>query len=46
MRAVATPAQPAIEAGTGYELPVDVEVTDPSGEVVFRARIAMWLSPR
>jgi acyl-coenzyme A thioesterase PaaI-like protein len=46
MRAVATPAQPAIEAVKGYELPVDVEVTDPSGQVVFRARIAMWLSPR
>ena len=46
MRAVATPAQPAIEADTGYELPVDVEVTDPAGEAVFRARISMWISPR
>ena len=46
MRAVATPAQPAIEAGAGYELPVNVEVTNPSGEVVFRACIIMWLSPR
>jgi acyl-coenzyme A thioesterase PaaI-like protein len=46
MRAVATPAQPAVEAAEGYELPVDVEVTDPSGEAAFRARITMWLSPR
>ncbi|MFC3716865.1 hotdog fold domain-containing protein [Luteimonas soli] len=46
MRAVATPAQPVVEADSGYELPVEVEVTDPSGEAVFRARIAMWVSPR
>ena len=46
MRAVATPAQPAIEADAGYELPVDVEITDPAGEAVFRARIRMWISPR
>lgn len=46
MRAVATPAQPAIEAAAGYELPVDVEVTNPAGEAVFRARISMWVSPR
>lgn len=46
MRAVATPAQPAVESGAGYDLPVDVEVTDPAGDAVFRARIAMWVSPR
>jgi len=46
MHAVATPAQPVAEADTGYELPVDVEVTDPSGRIVFRANIAMWVSPR
>lgn len=46
MRAVATPAHPAIESEAGYDLPVDVEITGPSGEAVFRARIAMWVSPR
>ena len=34
------------EAAQGYELPVEVEVADPSGKPVFRARIAMWISPR
>ncbi|TWG94413.1 acyl-coenzyme A thioesterase PaaI-like protein [Luteimonas sp. J16] len=46
MRAVATPAFAPHEAAQGYELPVDVEVADPSGKPVFRARIAMWISPR
>ena len=46
MRAVATPDIPAIEAGHGYELPVSVLVTDPSAVAVFRASVAMWVSPR
>ena len=46
MRAVATTAQPVAEADAGYELPVEVDVTDPAGVPVFRARIAMWVSPR
>lgn len=46
MRAIATPAATPHESDTGYELPVDVEVADPSGRIVFRARIAMWVSPR
>ena len=46
MRAVATPAEPVVAADQGYVLPVDVVVTDPAGEAVFRARISMWLSPR
>ena len=46
MRAVATPAQAIVEASAGYELPVDINVTDPAGETVFHARITMWLSPR
>jgi acyl-coenzyme A thioesterase PaaI-like protein len=29
----------------GFELPVLVEVKDAAGELVFDARIAMWLSP-
>jgi len=46
LRAVATPAQAIIEAPAGYELPVNIVVTDASGEAVFHARITMWLSPR
>ncbi|MFT3763494.1 MAG: hotdog fold domain-containing protein [Pseudoxanthomonas sp.] len=46
MRAVATPAFAPCEAAEGYELPFEVVVTDPQNEPVFRARIAMWVSPR
>ncbi|TYT25702.1 DUF4442 domain-containing protein [Luteimonas viscosa] len=46
MRAIAVPAFSPHEADAGYELPVQVDVSDPSGEMVFRARIAMWVSPR
>lgn len=46
MRAVAKPQVEPRESSEGYELPVVVEVFDPSGEAVFRARIAMWVSPR
>jgi len=46
MRGVATPDIPIVEAATGYELPVSVVVTDPTGDAVFRARIAMWVSPK
>lgn len=46
MCAVATPAQPIIESAQGYDLPVDVAIVDPAGDAVFRARIAMWVSPR
>lgn len=46
MRAVATPAIPVVESANGYELPVEVAVTDPSGDTVFRARIGMWVAPR
>ncbi len=45
-RAVATPAFPPREAGDGYDLPMDVVVTDPDGDTTFTARIAMWVSPR
>ena len=45
-RGVATPEFPPREASEGYELPVNVVVTDPQGEVVFKARISMWVSPR
>lgn len=46
MRGVATPDMAVVESASGYELPVTVLVTDRSGEAVFRARIAMWVSPR
>ena len=41
----ATPEIALRIADAGYELPVLVEVRDTTGEVVFDARIAMWLSP-
>jgi acyl-coenzyme A thioesterase PaaI-like protein len=46
MRAVATPTIPLVASTTGYELPVNVDIYDPSGERVFNAEIRMWLSPR
>ena len=46
MRAVARPDIPAIESDQGYDLPATVVVTDPQGETVFRAHIAMWVSPK
>ncbi|WP_449447456.1 hotdog fold domain-containing protein [Thermomonas brevis] len=46
MRAVATPAFAPREAAQGYELPFVVVVENPAGETVFRATIAMWVSPK
>ena len=46
MHAIATPAFAPVESAEGYELPMDVVVDDPQGEAVFRARIAMWVSPK
>ena len=46
MRAVATPDIAPREATQGYDLPVTVVVTDPRDTIVFRARIAMWVSPK
>lgn len=46
IRGVATPAIPIVAADSGYPLPVDVVLTDDAGEVVFRATISMWMSPR
>lgn len=45
MRAVATPAFEPRVSEAGYELPMNVEITDAAGEPVFRARIGMWISP-
>lgn len=46
MHAVATPAFEPRDADEGYELPVEVTVANDGGELVFRARISMWVSPR
>lgn len=46
MRAIATPAFEPQPTEAGYELPLDVAITDSAGEAVFRARITMWISPR
>ena len=46
MHAVATPDAPLVASDTGHEWPVVVVVTDPAGNAVFRARIAMWVSLR
>jgi acyl-coenzyme A thioesterase PaaI-like protein len=46
LRGVATPVKPIASAATGYDLPVNVDVTDASGDQVFHATIRMWLSPR
>jgi acyl-coenzyme A thioesterase PaaI-like protein len=46
MHAIATPDAAPVESVAGYEWPVTVRVSDPTGREVFRARIAMWLSPR
>ena len=46
MRATATPAFPPHEANEGYDLPFEVVVENVAGEAVFRASIAMWITPR
>jgi len=46
LRGMATPEFAPPDSGVGYELPVNVQVRDRADEVVFRARITMWVSPR
>jgi len=46
LRGIATPDIPIVSAAAGYELPVNVDVLDASGDKVFHARILMWLSPK
>lgn len=46
MHAVATPLAAIETREAGYEVPMDVEIRDPADAPVFRARIAMWVSPR
>lgn len=46
LTATATPAQPFRPAEAGYEERALVGVTDESGERVFEAEIAMWITPK
>ena len=45
MSGCARPEIPIVVADAGYDLPVLVEVRDAGGDIVFDARISMWLSP-
>ena len=42
----ATATLPAVEEGAAREVPALVEVKDRAGEIVCRATITMWVSPR
>lgn len=47
MHAVAVPEMALPPVGdAGQEWPVRVEIVDPAGMTVFRARVMMWVSPR
>ena len=46
MHAIARPTGAVEDRDTGYEVPVTVEVRDTGDVAVFRACIAMWVSPR
>lgn len=46
MLGVATADTPVRSSTEGYEWPVTVQITDGTGEPVFRARVSMWVSPR
>ncbi|MEO8999529.1 MAG: hotdog fold domain-containing protein [Rhodanobacter sp.] len=46
LHGVAMPDTAIRSAVDGYEWPVGVQVTDTAGEVVFRAPVIIWVSPR
>lgn len=46
MHAEARPAVAAVHADNGYELPIEVRITDPAGTEVMRARVRMWATPK
>lgn len=46
MTATATVKLPDAGLAEGRDVPVEVAVTDPTGERVFRAVVSMWVSPR
>ena len=46
LRGVATPNIAIVTSDSGYDLPVNVDVFDASGDRVFNAEIRMWMSPK
>lgn len=46
LRGIATPMIALETRDSGYDLPVNVDVLDASGDKVFHAEIRMWLSPK
>lgn len=46
LRAQARFGRTPVYGSEGFELPAECEVTDATGEAVFRATITMWVSPR
>ena len=46
MHATAMPAFAPTVAESGYALPMQVTIREEAGDVVFRAEITMWVSPR
>lgn len=46
MRGTATPMIPIVSSLAAYDLPINVDVLDDSGDKVFHAEIRMWMSPK
>ncbi len=46
LRAVAVPESTPVESTQGYGLPMNISIHDAQGDMVFRAGISMWVSPR
>jgi hypothetical protein len=46
MRGCATPLIPIVSSLVAYDLPINVDVLDDSGDKVFHAEIRMWMSPK
>ena len=46
MTATARPASAISASAEASEIPVEVEIHDAGGDLVFTARIGMWISPR
>lgn len=46
LRGTAVPEAALVESTAAYALPVAVTVMNAAGEIVFRARVSMWVSPK
>ncbi len=46
IRGIATPMIPIVSSTSGYDLPVNVDALDASGDKVFHAEIRMWVTPK